>query len=111
MEKCITDPDNYFSPSEHTILNERLDSLEEAFKEHREIFNLTQQSLEELTVLINEIKASSEIETQQRWYDRTLDKFGVWASRIDKVEKVVKAIEKGSNLLEKASNVVDSIPM
>lgn len=111
LEKCITDPDNYFSPSEHTILNERLDSLEEAFKEHREIFNLTQQSLEELTVVINEIKASSEIETQQRWYDRTLDKFGVWASRIDKVGKVVKAIEKGSNLLEKASNVVDSIPM
>ena len=101
LQTQITEPDECFNDEELKSLKDRLDALEAHFEQQKTAYSLTQESLSGLKDVIEEIKHLAETEKQQRWYDKTLHKLGDWAGRIEKIDKVVRAIEKGSSLLDK----------
>jgi hypothetical protein len=101
LQSHITEADGFFNNQELKSLKDRLDALEAHFEQQKTAYSLTQESLSGLKDVIEEIKHLAETEKQQRWYDKTLHKLGDWAGRIEKIDKVVRAIEKGSSLLDK----------
>ncbi|MGR6834078.1 hypothetical protein [Aliivibrio wodanis] len=101
LQSQITEADGFFNNQELKKLKDRLDDFEAHFEQQKTVYSLTQESLLSLKNTIEEIKNIAEKETQQKWYDKTLHKLGNWAGRIDKIDKVVRAIEKTDLLLDK----------
>ncbi|AYV19863.1 hypothetical protein [Vibrio mediterranei] len=101
LQKCVTNPKEFFTNDEVDIIANRLDSLEEQLKEFKTKLHLTEKNLAELHEVINEIKELSESEVQEQWLDKTLNKFTSWAGRLDKLEKIARTVEKGVDWLDK----------
>ncbi len=111
LQSLVTEPSEVFSTQDVHDLKQRLDELESRFFEHKDAFELNQKNLDELKLVVENIKNLAETETQQGWLDKTLSKFGRWAGNIEKIDRTVKAIEKGIKLLEKGSDLIDKLPL